>query len=146
MMMGGLPANLLPAPNQIVQLSPYNGSDADLIIANVEKRNARSPSARSDVSTAPNSVNFSNVSPSVSLMLLAAVNAGPPGALSEMNGIGGMNVIGAPNRFQDMHGHAHGFTRRDSQTSLSSLSSQASLILIRLLYSLKNHPYDSKSP
>lgn len=125
--MGNLPPNLLPAPNQIVQLSPYNGSDADLIIAQVEKRNTRSPSARSDVSTAPNSVNFSNVSPAVSLMLLAAVNAGPPGALSGIHGIGGMNGIGAPNRFQGMHGHAHGFTRRDSQTSLSSMSSQTSL-------------------
>ena len=127
MMMGNLPPNLLPAPNQVVQLSPYNGSDADLIIARVEHRHARSPSARSDVSTAPNSVNLSNVSPAVSLMLLAAVNAGPPGAYSGFNGIGGMNGIGAPNKSQGVHGHAHGFTRRGSQTSLSSMSSQTSL-------------------
>lgn len=125
--MGNLPPNLLPAPNQTVQLSPYTGLDADLIIARLEQRNNRSPSARSDVSTAPNSVNLSNVSPAVSLMLLAAVNAGPPGAISGFTGIGGMNGIGAPNRFQGAHGHAYGFTRRDSQTSLSSMSSQTSL-------------------
>lgn len=125
--MGNLPPNLLPAPNQIVQLSPYNGLDADLIIARVEQRNARSPSARSDVSTAPNSVNLANVSPAVSLMLLAAVNAGPPGAIGGIHGIGGLNGIGAPNISQGVHRHAHGFTRRDSQTSLSSMSSQTSL-------------------
>jgi hypothetical protein len=119
------PPNLPPAPNQIVQLSPYTGSDADMIIARVEQRNARSPSARSDISTAPGSVNLANVSPAVSLMLLAAVNAGPPGA---MNGIGGMNSIGAPNGFQGMTGHAYGFSRRDSQTSLRSVGSQASFM------------------
>jgi hypothetical protein len=122
--MGNLPPNLLPAPNQFVQLSPYTGLDADQIIARLEQRNTRSPSARSNASTAPNSVNLSNVSPAVSLMLLAAVNAGPPGAF---NGIGGMNGIGAPNKFQGVHGYAHGFTRRGSQTSLSSMSSQTSL-------------------
>jgi len=125
MMMGNLPPSLLPAPNQVVQLSPYNGSDADMIIARVEQRNGRSPSARSDISTAPNSVNLANVSPAVSLMLLAAVNAGPPGAISGFHGIGGINT---PNGFQGMHGHAHGFTRRGSQTSLRSAGSQASLV------------------
>ena len=124
--MGNLPPNLLPTPNQMVQLSPYNGSDADLIIARVEQRNSRSPSARSDVSTAPNSVNLSNVSPAVSLMLLAAVNAGPPGTISSINGIGGMNGIGALHDFQGVHVHAHGFTRRDSQSSLRGVGSQMS--------------------
>ena len=126
--MGNLPPNLLPAPNQIVQLSPYNGSDADMIIARVEQRNARSPSARSDISTTPSSVNFANVSPAVSLMLLAAVNAGPPGAVNGFNGIGGTNGIGTLNGFQGVHGHAHGFTRRDSQTSLRTMDSQTSLV------------------
>lgn len=125
--MGNLPPNLLPAPNQTVQLSPYNGSDADVIIARVEQRNARSPSARSDISTTPSSVNFANVSPAVSLMLLAAVNAGPPGAINGFNGIGGINGIGTLNGFQGVHGHPYGFTRRDSQTSLRTVDSQTSL-------------------
>lgn len=125
--MGNPPPNLLPAPNQVVQLSPYNGSDAEMIIARVEQRNGRSPSARSDISTAPNSVNLAHVSPAVSLMLLAAVNAGPPGAISGIGGIGGINGIGAPHGFQGVHGHAHGFTRRGSQTSLRSVGSQTSL-------------------
>jgi hypothetical protein len=128
MMMGNIPPNLLPAPNQIIQLSPYNGADADMIIARVEQRNARSPSARSDISTAPSSVNLTNVSPAVSLMLLAAVNAGPPGAMGGIHGIGGINGIGIPNGLQGANGHPHGFPRRDSQGSLRSVGSQLSLV------------------
>ena len=80
--LGSIPYQLTPAPNCTVTLTPYKGPDGQAILAHTQ-RGPRSE-RRSSVASHDAAMTFAagNVSPAVSMILMAAAAAtGPPGAL-----------------------------------------------------------------
>ena len=93
--LGSMPPQLVPAPNATITLTPYKGPDAQAIIASTqraprsERVNSISSQHQAQQQEAAIALATGNVSPAVSMMLLAAAAAGPPGTLN-----GGLNGTG----------------------------------------------------
>lgn len=118
--LGSLPPQLIPAESvKAVTLTPYNGTDAQAIIAHTEKR---SPSVRSRSDSASFRTGIPNspivpVSPAVSMMLLAAASGGP---------LGTIHAHQSP-VLNGTYTQPYGLTKKGSQSSLRSRGSQTSL-------------------
>ncbi|KAG8758098.1 hypothetical protein FRC14_000782 [Serendipita sp. 396] len=81
--LGSMPPQLQSLPNKSVNLIPYKGADAQAIITHTQRptRTERTNSI-SQKDVAASALATGNVSPAVSMLLLAAAAAGPPGSLN----------------------------------------------------------------
>ncbi|KAG8834755.1 hypothetical protein FRC17_007261 [Serendipita sp. 399] len=81
--LGSMPTQLPSLPNQSVTLTPYKGADAQAIIAHTQRpTRAERANSINQKDAAASALASGNVSPAVSMLLLAAAAAGPPGALN----------------------------------------------------------------
>lgn len=123
--LGSPPHQLTPAPNSSVNLTPYKGPDSQAIIAHTQRSGPRSERANSIASQdAAMSLTTGNVSPAVSMMLMAAATAnGPPGTLG-----GSLNGTHFPLMNQQQQFNGYSFTPSHSNGSLHSSYSQGSVL------------------
>ncbi|CCA71266.1 hypothetical protein PIIN_05205 [Serendipita indica DSM 11827] len=130
--LGSMPHQLVPAPNATISLTPYKGPDAQSIIAYTQRaprsERTNSMSGQHQVQQqvqqqeAALALATGNVSPAVSMMLLAAAAAGPPGMLNgAINGTGYSPV--SPQSSNNLPFLQH----RGSNGSLRSSFSQGSI-------------------
>jgi hypothetical protein len=125
--LGSVPHQLTPAPNSSVTLTPYKGPDGQAIIAHTQ-RGPRSERANS-VASQDASIAFTtgNVSPAVSMMLMAAAAAtGPPGTLG--GSLNGTHIPNYPTFHQQQQFNGNSFPASyASNNNIPSSFSQGSL-------------------
>jgi hypothetical protein len=125
-----MPYQLTPAPNSNVTLTPYKGPDAQSIIAHTQ-RPSRSDRTNSISSQDPvMALANGNVSPAVSMMILAATAAGPPGNFNAYQGpINGTNGVGYALLQQQQPVNGDGLLgHRGSNGNLRASVSQGSIL------------------